>query len=104
MSLGFAVGLACALAFGLKVAGFLVPAGRLEGQRTSRALVLLPIALLSGLVAVQTFDAGGHLALDARLAGLLAAVVALLLRAPFLVVIAAAALVASGLRWLGWAA
>jgi hypothetical protein len=104
MSLGFAVVLACALAFGLKVAGFSVPAHRVEGPTTSRALVLLPIALLSGLVAVQTFDDGGHLALDARLAGLSAAVVALLLRAPFLVVIGAAALAAAGLRWLGWAA
>ena len=39
-----------------------------------------------------------------RLAGLAAAVVALLLRAPFLVVLLVAAAVAAGLRALGWAA
>jgi hypothetical protein len=42
--------------------------------------------------------------LDARVAGLAVAVVALLLRAPFLVVITLAAVTAAGLRALGWAA
>ena len=66
--------------------------------------MLLPVSLLAGLVAVQTFGApGGRLVLDARVAGLAAAAVALLLRAPFLVVILVAAAVAAGLRALGWA-
>jgi hypothetical protein len=40
--------------------------------------------------------------LDARAAGLAFAVVALILRAPFLVVVIGAAVVAAGLRALGW--
>ena len=43
---------------------------------------LLPVALLAALVAVQTFAVGQTLVIDARLAGLIAAVIALLLRAP----------------------
>jgi branched chain amino acid efflux pump len=42
------------------------------------------------------------LTLDARAAGLAVAVVALLLRAPFLVVVVLAAATAAGLRYLGW--
>lgn len=105
MSVSAAVLLACALAYATKLAGFSMPARLLEGPATSRALTLLPVALLAGLVAVQAF--GGpqqQLVLDARAAGVGAAVVALLLRAPFLAVILVAAGVAGGLRALGWAA
>jgi hypothetical protein len=63
----------------------------------------MPVALLAALVAVQTFAQGQALVVDARVAGLAAAVVALLLRAPFLVVIIVAAVTAAGLRALGWA-
>lgn len=88
----------------LKLAGYLVPHRWLEGRRVRRMTTLLPVALLSALVVVQTFaaPAGGHgLVLDARAAGLAAAVVALLLRAPFLVVVIVAAATAAGLRALG---
>ena len=63
---------------------------------------LLPIAMLSALVAVQTFGSGQSLVIDARLAGVAVAVVALVLRAPFLAVVLAAAITAALLR-LGWA-
>ncbi|GAA4352651.1 AzlD domain-containing protein [Angustibacter luteus] len=100
-----AVLVACALSFALKRIGFSVPPRLLEGPLASRALVLLPVSLLAGLVAVQAFGApGGRLVLDARVAGLAAAVVALLLRAPFLVVILVAAAVAAAVRAAGWAA
>ena len=56
------------------------------------------MALLAALVAVQAFSDGSALALDARAAGLGFAVVALLLRAPFLVVVVGAALVAALVR------
>jgi hypothetical protein len=62
---------------------------------------LLPIAMLSALVAVQTFGDGQSLVIDARVAGVAVAVVALLLRAPFLVVVLAAAISAALLRALG---
>jgi hypothetical protein len=58
--------------------------------------MLLPVALLAALVAVQTLDGGGEVVLDARAAALAAAAFALLLRAPFLVVLLVAALVAAG--------
>lgn len=61
---------------------------------------LLPVALLAALTAQQAFADGRVLVLDAKAAGLAAAAVALLLRAPFLVVIAAAVAVTAGLRTL----
>jgi branched-subunit amino acid transport protein len=95
--------LACALAYGLKLAGYLVPARLVEGERRSRVVTLLPVALLAALVAVQTVRGeGGALVLDARAAALATAVVLLALRANFLVVVVGAAVVAAALRALGW--
>jgi hypothetical protein len=59
------------------------------------------VALLSALVGVQTFSAGQSLQLDARLAGVAVGMVALLARAPFLVVVGLAAATAAMLRLLG---
>ena len=84
-----------------KLAGTLVPARHLEHPRARRITSLLPIAMLAALVAVQTLASGTLLTIDARIAGLLAATIALLLRAPFLVVVIVAAAVAAGLRALG---
>lgn len=86
----------------LKVLGYAVP-DRVLDRPVVRAIAgMLPVALLAALVAVQTFAVGQSLVVDARLAGLLAAVVALLLRAPFLVVVIVAAAVAAAVRALGW--
>ena len=105
MSLWTAVLLACGLAYVTKLAGYLVPPAWLAGRATARALGLLPVALLAALVGVQTMSAPGpSLVLDARLAGVAAAVVALRLRAPFLVVLVVAAGVAALTRAAGWAA
>jgi branched-subunit amino acid transport protein len=82
----------------LKLAGLSIPAGVLERPLVERIADLIPVALLAALVAVQVFARGTHLALDARAAGLGVAVAALLLRAPFLVVVIAAALTAALLR------
>ena len=96
---------ASALAYALKLAGYLVPDRLLEGKRLRRVTGLLPVALLSALVVVQTFSAtdasGTHLALDSRAAGLAVAVVALRFRAPFLVVVVLAAATAALLRHVG---
>jgi branched-subunit amino acid transport protein len=88
----------------LKLAGLSVPPHVLERPLVERIADLIPVALLSALVAVQVFAQGDHLTLDARAAGLAVAVVALLLRAPFLVVVLAAALTAALLRLVfpGW--
>lgn len=86
-----------------KVAGYLLPARLLENATLRRWTALLPIALLAALVAVQTFASGQSLVIDARAAGLLAAIVALLARAPFIVVVVVAAITAAVLRAGGWA-
>ena len=102
MSLWWTVLIACAAAYALKLLGYLVPAHLLDGPVVSRMVRLLPIALLAALVMVQAFVGGdGSLQLDARAAGLAVAVVALLLRAPFIVVVVLAAATAAGLRAAG---
>ena len=82
----------------LKLAGMSVPPSVLERPLVRRVAGLIPVALLSALVAVQVFSTGQRLVLDERAAGLAVAVVLLLLRAPFLVVVVGAALVAALLR------
>jgi len=105
MTLWTTVVLASALAFMLKYVGYVVPHHVLDGPRLSRVTSLLPVALLSALVAVQTFTGDqGDIVVDARAAALAVAASALLLRAPFIVVVLLAAVTAAGLRALGWAA
>ena len=101
MSGGWTTVLAAALlCYALKLGGWLVPARLLEDPRVRPVAVLLPVALLAGLVVVQVAADGRSLVLDARAAGLAAGAVALLLRAPFLVVVLAAAATAAALRAL----
>ncbi|MEJ8637845.1 AzlD domain-containing protein [Streptomyces sp. NPDC006475] len=85
----------------VKLAGLLVPAHTLERPVVQRLAALLPVALLAALTAQQTFSDNSSLVLDARAAGLAAAAVALILRAPFLIVVGAAVAVTAGVRALG---
>jgi uncharacterized membrane protein len=94
---------ASAIAFAFKVAGYTVPPVWLERPRLLRVSEMLPAALLASLVVLQAFSAGQQLLLDARAAALVVAVGALLLRAPFIVVVALAAITAALLRTVGWA-
>jgi len=81
-----------AIAFALKYSGHSVPEKWLSHPRIQSINALIPIALLSALVSVQTFTEKSQLMIDQRLLGLSVAIVALLLKAPFpLVVISAAA-------------
>ena len=84
----------------LKLAGLSVPERVLERPAVRRVAGLIPVALLSALVAVQVFSTGHRLVVDERAAGLAAAVGLLLLRAPFLAVVFGAALTAGLLRLL----
>ncbi len=95
-----AVLLTAAGCYALKLLGLALPERVLSHPVVSRVADLVPVALLSALVAVQVLADGTALTVDARLAGLAAGVVALLLRAPFLVVVAAAAVTAALLRLL----
>ena len=76
--------LACYL---LKLAGLSVPRRVLDNPRVRRTAALLPIAMLTGLIVIQAFTTGHHVVLDARAAGVGVAVVAIALRAPFLIVV-----------------
>ena len=93
-----AVILACVGCYLLKLAGLSLPERVLSHPTVERVADLIPVALLSALVAVQVFaggTGGPALTLDARALGLGFAVVALLLRAPFLVVVVGASVVAA---------
>ncbi|MER5888957.1 AzlD domain-containing protein [Streptomyces sp. NPDC001941] len=100
MNVWIAIALTAAGCYLVKLVGLLVPAGALERPLVQRLAALLPVALLAALTAQQTFASGATLVLDARVAGVGAAAVALVLRAPFLVVVAAAVLVTAGVRAL----
>src|SRR6266404_2369845 len=89
---------ASAACYALKLAGPSLPQSWLQDARVQRTVPLLPVALLAALVATQTFSTGHHLVLDVRAAALGVATVAVLLRAPFLVVVASAAATAALLR------
>ncbi|MBD3926945.1 AzlD domain-containing protein [Nocardioides cavernae] len=82
----------------LKLAGLSLPERVLAHPTVERVADLIPVALLSALVAVQVFSTGPELVLDARALGLAFAVVALLLRMPFLVVVVGASVVAAVAR------
>ncbi len=84
----------------VKLAGLSVPARVLDHPLVERIADLLPVAMLAALIGVQVLADGPQLTVDARLLGLGAAVVALLLRAPFIVVVAVAAATAAVARLL----
>ena len=93
--------LACAVAFVTKLAGYLVPARWLEGARMTRVTSAVTVGLLASLVMVNAFAQGTQIVLDARAGALLAAVIALLCRVPFLGVVIIGAAVAALLRLAG---
>jgi branched-subunit amino acid transport protein len=82
----------------IKLVGLSLPKSIVGNRRVMHVAELLPVALLTALIATQTFTSGRHLTFDARAAGLLAAIVAVRLKAPFLVVVAVACAVAAVAR------
>ena len=85
------------LAFILKYLGHSVPKRWLSHPRILKTNSLIPIALLSALVAVQSFTQDSRLVADQRMAGVGVAIVALILRAPFPVVVLSAAATSAAL-------
>ncbi|KUL51218.1 branched-chain amino acid transporter AzlD [Streptomyces sp. NRRL F-4489] len=102
MTVWIAIGATAAACYLAKFLGLSAPAGVLERPLVKRLAALLPVALLAALTAQETFSDGRHLLLDAKAAGVAAAAVALVLRAPFLLVVAVAVGVTAGVRALGW--
>jgi len=79
------------IAFLLKFAGHSIPEKYLTNPRMLRINTLIPIALLSALVGVQTLTEKGKWIIDQRLAGVAVALIALSLKAPYFVVVISAA-------------
>ena len=94
--------LSCLFAYAWKLVGYLVPATLLKNPRTSRIAGTMTIGLLASLTVVNAVASGQSLLLDARIGALAAAGIALLFRAPFLVVVIAGAGTAALLRIAGW--
>ena len=92
--------LASALAYATKLLGYGVPARWLHHPLVAQVTGAQPSALLATLTAMNTFANGQQLVLDARLAALLVAAVALALRAPFLLVVVLGAAASAAARWL----
>ena len=93
-----AVGLATVT---IKAAGPVLLGGRALPPRWRRSIALLAPALLAALVAINTFGGERALTVDARLAGVAAAGVAIWRRAPLLLVVVLAAAVTALVRLAG---
>jgi branched-subunit amino acid transport protein len=104
--MGNATGWITVLAIGaasiaIKATGPLVMGGRTMPRRLTGVVGLLAPALLAALVATTTFATGQALVLDARIAGVVVAALAIALRAPTLVVVVLAAAAGAAARLLG---
>lgn len=84
--------------YALKIGGMAIGESALEKAWVRQSADLVPVALLAALVGVQTFATAQELVLDARAAGVAVAGIALLLRAPFIVVVVSAAVTAAVIR------
>jgi branched-subunit amino acid transport protein len=93
-----AVLIGSAVAYGLKALGFVVPEKVLDKPLVTQLVAMFPVALLAALLAVVTVGQGMAVVIDARLAAVAAAAIALVLRAPFLVVVVVGAATAALIR------
>ena len=101
MTLWIAIAVACAITYLTKLVGYAVPARWLQNPRMARVAGAITVALLSALTVMNTFADGTALVLDARLAALAAAALALWARLPFLLVVLLGAGAAGAVRWWG---
>lgn len=84
--------------FVLKAIGTFVPERVLERDRVAATTALVPVALIAAVTALQTVTIAQRYSIDARLAGVAVAAVAVAVRAPFLVVVVAASATAAIIR------
>ncbi len=87
-----------AAAYAMKALGPVVVGRRTLRPNLAQVLELVAVPLLAALVLVQTFDGGGRLVIDARVPALCVAALLVWRRAPFLVIVLAAAATAALLR------
>jgi hypothetical protein len=88
-------------AYALKALGPVFAGRREPGADLRRVLDVVAVPLLAALVLVQALDGGSRLVLDARVPALGVAALLVWRRAPFLVVVLAAAATAALLRAIG---
>lgn len=98
MNTWLAIVIGSAAVYSWKFLGYLLPARMVESKVLSKLAGFLTIALLAGLVGVQTFIGDGKLEFDARIVALFVAVLLLKLKSPFIVIVIAAGLTAALLR------
>ena len=101
MSLWLAILVGAAATYLTKLSGYAVPARWLSNPRMTRVAGAITVALLSALTVMNTFASGTGLVLDARLAALAVAALALWARLPFLLVVVLGAAAAGVVRWWG---
>ena len=101
MTLWFAILVGAAVTYLTKLTGYAVPARWLSNPRMTRVAGAITVALLSALTVMNTFAVGAGLVLDARLAALAVAALALWARWPFLLVVVLGAGAAGVARWWG---
>jgi branched-subunit amino acid transport protein len=89
-----------AICLALRAAGPFALAARGVPDALGRRLDACVPALLGALVAAQALTSGRHLAIDARVVGVGAALVAIARRAPLVLVLLAAAVATAGVRLL----
>ena len=70
------------------------------GLRPRQVLAMVPLSILCAVTALQTLSTQGDLVLDARVAGLVAAILLSWKRVPMFVVVVVAAAVTSAVRGL----
>ena len=87
-----------ATSYGFKVLGLVLVGDRQLPPVLDRCLALIPAALIAALVVKDTFSVGQHLQVDARAAGVGAAVIAAWRKAPLITVILIGAAVTAALR------
>ena len=102
MSLWFWVALAAVTAYALKLFGYLLPQSLLDRPVVHDLANALTVGLLASLTVLNTLGGRGPgIALDSRLLALVAAAIALKLKAPYIVVVLVGALAAGIGRRVG---
>lgn len=89
------------LCYLLKLAGYLIPSSFLSKPRLVRINELIPVVLLSSLVSIQTLTSEAKILIDHRIGGLVVAILALKFKAPFPIMMLAAAFTSALIYRLG---
>jgi hypothetical protein len=87
--------LAAAVAYVIKLSGYLLPRAWLDRPVVVRLATALTVGLLASLTILNTVGKGQAIVLDSRLLALGAAAVALWLKAPYIVVVIVGAVAAA---------